>query len=257
MTYLDAIILGIVQGLTEFLPVSSSGHLVLTEALLGVSSNDITFEITVHLASLLAVFIYFRHSILRLLQSIVRPHMIEERRMIVFLIVGSIPAGVVGVLFKDFFERAFGDPFMAAVFLLVTGAILLSTRFVRPGEKRVTGIRALLIGCGQAVAIFPGISRSGSTISAGLLLGVKPEVAAEFSFLLAIPAIGGAAILQTKELMNLNAALFGPYAVGFVTTFLFSLAAVYAVLSVIRRGRFNYFAYYCFAAGALGLYLFW
>jgi len=257
MTYLDSIILGIVQGLTEFLPVSSSGHLVLTEALLGVVSDDITFEIVVHLASLLAVLIYFRHSILRLLQSVVRPHMIEERRMIVFLVVGTIPAGVVGVLFRDFFERAFSDAFMAAVFLLVTGAILLTTRFVKAGDKKVTGVRSLLIGCGQAVAILPGVSRSGSTISAALLLGVRPEVAAEFSFLLAIPAIGGAAILQTKELMNLNPALFGPYAVGFVTTFLFSLLAVYAVLSVIRRGRFAYFAYYCFAAGALGLYLFW
>jgi undecaprenyl-diphosphatase len=257
MSFLDAIVLGIVQGLTEFLPVSSSGHLVLSEALLGVSSSDITFEIIVHLASLLAVFIYFRHSILRLLQSIVRPHMLEERRMILYLVIGTIPAGIIGVLFKDFFERAFGNPFMAAVFLLLTGAILLSTRFVKAGEKKVTGNRALLIGCGQALAILPGVSRSGSTISVALILGVKPETAAEYSFLLAIPAIGGAAILQIKELMALDAALMAPYAVGFVTTFIFALIAVYAVLSVIRRGRFDYFAYYCFAAGLLGLYLFW
>ena len=257
MTIFDAIILGIVQGLTEFLPVSSSGHLVLSAKLLGVTSNDITFEIVVHLATLLAVLIYFRRPIFNLVLSIFRPHMIEERKMILFLVIGTIPAGLIGVLFKDFFERAFDNPFMAAVFLLLTGVILLSTRFVPSGEKKVTGVRSLIVGCGQALAILPGVSRSGSTISAALLLGVKPEVAAEFSFLLAIPAIGGAAILQYEELLALEPGLLAPYAVGFVTAFVFALFAVYAVLSVIRRGRFDYFAYYCFAAGAVGLYLFW
>lgn len=257
MSYLDAIILGIIQGLTEFLPVSSSGHLVLAEALLGVKEPGVSFEILVHLGTLLAVLIYFRNRIGRMIMSLFNSELKAERRWILFIIIGTIPAGLVGVTLEDFFDRAFSNPILAATMLIVTGLILLSTRFVKKGERSLNSPNSFLIGIGQAMAIMPGISRSGTTISAGLLLGVKPSEAAEFSFLLSIPAIGGAVVLKSGDLMQLQSALVGQYVIGTLAAFALSLAAVYTVLETIKRGKFVYFAYYCFAAGLLGLYLFW
>jgi undecaprenyl-diphosphatase len=256
MTYLEAAILGVIQGLTEFLPVSSSGHLVLAEALLGVHPPGVTFEVVVHLGTLLAVLVYFRSRIIELVRSVFDSKMKKSRAFLGYLILGTIPAGVIGVAFRGFFEAAFDSPVMAAVMLLVTGLILLSTRFAPKKKQPTTALRAFLIGLGQAVAILPGISRSGSTISAGLLLGVKPAEAAEFSFLLAVPAIGGAAVLSLDDLSQLPADQMGQYGLGLVVSFVVALGAVYLVLESIRRGKFEYFAYYCFAAGAVGLYLF-
>jgi undecaprenyl-diphosphatase len=160
------------------------------------------------------------------------------------------------VLFKDFFESAFSSPVATSLMLLFTGVILLSTRFVRKGNSSVSWLTAVVIGIAQSLAILPGISRSGSTIAAGMLTGVEPSRAAEFSFLLAIPAIAGAVIFKARDLMTLGRAETGPFLVGAIAAFVFGLIAVYAVLEVIRKGRFEYFAYYCFAVGALGLYLF-
>lgn len=257
MSYLDAVILGIIQGLTEFLPVSSSGHLVLAEALLGVKQPGVSFEILLHLGTLLAVLIYFRERIGRMILSLFNSELKTERRWILYIIIGTIPAGLVGYTLDDFFEQAFSKPILAAAMLIVTGLILLSTKLVRKREKTLTPVSSILIGIGQAMAIMPGISRSGTTISAGLLLGIKPAEAAEFSFLLSIPAIGGAVVLKSNELLHLQTALIGHYVVGLVAAFGLSLAAVYTVLETIKRGKFVYFAYYCFAAGLLGLYLFW
>jgi undecaprenyl-diphosphatase len=257
MTFFDAVILGILQGLTEFLPVSSSGHLVLAQSLLGVSDYGVSFEVIVHLGTVLSVFVYFRSTILRLIQSLFRPAMVEERKLIVFLIIGTIPAGVIGVLFEDFFEQTFSEPLLTSFFLLVTGTILVVSRFFKNGVKPVGAGSSLIMGFGQALAIFPGISRSGSTIVAGMIAGVEPAKAAEFSFLLVIPAILGATVLKVKNLAQLDAAMAGHYIVGAACAFITGLIAVYAVLAVIRRGRFEYFGYYCFAAGLFGLYLFW
>lgn len=256
MSYLDAIILGIVQGLTEFLPVSSSGHLVLTEAILKVKQPGVSFELIVHVGTLLAVLVYFYRPLLRLVQSLYTGSMVAERRMIGWLILGSIPAAIVGLALEDFFESAFSEPAITAAMLLVTGVLLLSTRFVRKGEKPLGGVSAIIMGLGQAMAIMPGISRSGSTICFGLFSGVKPAEAAEFSFLLSIPAIAGAVILKYQELAGIPSPLVGPYIAGALAAFALGLFAVYAVLATIKKGKFEYFAYYCFAAGALGLYLF-
>jgi undecaprenyl-diphosphatase len=256
MTYWDAILLGIIQGLTEFLPISSSGHLVLSETLLGVKQAGVSFELLVHLGTLVAVLVYFRRAIGRMLQSLYHSDRPADRRMILLLIVGTIPAAVIGLWLEDFFEAAFSNPLMTSAMLLVTGFLLLSTRFVPKGDKSPGWLSAVIMGIGQAMAIMPGISRSGSTISFGLFAGVKPAQAAEFSFLLAVPAIAGAVVLKSPELAGLDASLLGPYLVGALFAFLAGLFAVYAVLEVIKRGKFEYFAYYCFAAGALGLYLF-
>ena len=256
MTWFDAAILGLLQGLTEFLPVSSSGHLVLAQAILDVKQPGVSFEIVVHAGSLLAILIYFRARLWRLICSLFDRSFVTERKVVGYLILATIPAGVVGVLLEDFFADAFSHPVYAGWMLIVTGIILLSTRWATRKSRDLTWSPALIMGLAQALAILPGISRSGSTISAGLHAGIKPAEAAEFSFLLAIPAVGGAILLKTTELMSVSSELMGQYAFGAIISFITSIVAVYMVLAVLRRGRFEYFAYYCFVAGGVGLYLF-
>ncbi|UCG62281.1 MAG: undecaprenyl-diphosphate phosphatase [Candidatus Zixiibacteriota bacterium] len=256
MSYYDAIILGILQGLTEFLPISSSGHLVLAQAILKVKQSGVSFEVLVHLGSLLAVLVYFRARVFALLRSLFVKDMNQERRTVLHLIIATVPAVVAALLFRDLFERAFSEPAFAAIMLLVTGAILISTRFYSSGVRQIRWLSAIVIGISQALAIIPGISRSGITISAGMATGVNPSRAAEFSFLLSIPAIAGAVIFKADELISISHDLIAQYLIGLAITFVASLFAVYAVLATIRRGKFLYFGFYCFAAGAVGLYLF-
>lgn len=256
MTYFQAILLGIIQGLTEFLPISSSGHLVLAQKLMGVNQPGLVFELLAHAGTLGAVLVYFRKAIWRLIMALFPGGGKDDRKMILLIILGTIPAGLAGCLLEDSFERAFSSPALTASMLLVTGLILMSTRMIKPGSLGVGWKSALMVGLAQALANMPGISRSGTTIAAGLLGRVEPGRAAEFSFLLAIPAIGGAVILKAGELAELQSELLGPYLIGTLMSFVFGLVAVHLVLSVIRRGKFDYFAYYCFAAGGLGLYLF-
>jgi undecaprenyl-diphosphatase len=256
MTWFDAAILGLLQGLTEFLPVSSSGHLVLAQRILGVKLPGLSFEITVHVGSLLAVLIYFRARLWRLTRSLFDRSLVSERKIVGYLILASIPVGVLVVLLEDYLSKVFERPVYAGWMLIVTGAILLSTRWATRRARDLTWSPALMIGFVQALAILPGISRSGSTISMGLHAGIKPSEAAEFSFLLAIPAIGGATLLKCKQLIGMPPELLGQYALGALVSFVTSMFAVYLVLAVLRRGRFEYFAYYCFVAGGIGLYLF-
>lgn len=256
MTYFDAAILGILQGLTEFLPVSSSGHLVLARALLNIKPGGITFEVMVHFGTLLAVVVYFRSQILRLIQSLFDKTMKAERAVVTCLVIGTIPAGIVGLTLRHQFETAFSNQSITSAMLLVTGLILLATRFVRKGNHKVGLLSSIIMGIGQAMAIMPGISRSGSTIAAGMFVGVEPSRAAEFSFLLAIPAILGATVLEFDALGQLEGHLLGKYLLGAGLAFLVGLFAVYLVMATVRRGKLEYFAYYCFAAGAVGLYLF-
>lgn len=256
MTIFDAVLLGIIQGLTEFLPISSSGHLVITQALLGVKESGVAFEILVHLGSLCAVLIYFRKSILKIITGLFDKNDKQAKLMTLYLIVGTVPTVLIVLLIKDYIDTAFTMPALAAVMLLVTGMILLSTKFIQKKELALNNKKSFLIGFGQALAILPGISRSGTTISVGMLLGVKPAQAAEFSFLLAIPAILGAVVFKFKEISAVDNSMWPQYFAGFLASFVFSLLAVYLVLSLIRKGKFEYFAYYCFAAGLFGLYLF-
>lgn len=256
MSFLDALILGIVQGLTEFLPVSSSGHLVIAEALLKVKQPGINLELLVHLGTLLSVMIYFRAQIFRLIKSLFVKEMRQERRIILLLIIGTIPAGLAGVLLKDFFESTFSNPVETSIELIITGGILFLPRLVKAGTAGLTIPTVIWMGIGQAIAILPGISRSGSTIVAGMLAGVKPAEAAEFSFLLSIPAIAGAIVLGIPDMAAISSDLVMPYILATVVSFVFGLIAVYWVLSAVKRGKFEYFAYYCFAIGLVGLYLF-
>ena len=259
-----AILVGVVQGLSEFLPISSSGHIALTQFLLGMREvgvepeEDITFELVLHLGTFLSVVIYFWNRLWSLFLSLFQKHRAEERRMILWLIVATVPATVAYVLFRDFFEGAYNDPVKVSAFLLATGVILLLPKVYRAKEQEEFGWRgALAMGVAQALAILPGISRSGSTITAGLMAGVKPGKAAEFSFLMFLPAIGGGTLLNAKNLMEVaggeSAAAYGA---GFLASFLSGLAAVYLVMSAIRKGKLQLFAYYCFAVGIAGLIYF-
>ncbi len=248
--------MGLLQGLTEFLPVSSSGHLVLAEHILELKQPGVVFELMVHLGTLLSVLIYFRQRIIALVLSLFIKDMRPERRMVFYIIIGTIPAVIVGFLLEDFFERAFGAPYMTSWMLIVTGVMLLATGLFRRREGELTVFRSIFIGIGQACAILPGISRSGSTISFGLFAGIKPVVAAEYSFLLSIPAVAGAIVLKSRELLNLNTALAGEYILGTVISFLSGLFAVYILLDIIRRGKFKYFGIYCLAVGIFGIIYF-
>lgn len=256
MPPIEAFLLGILQGLTEFLPVSSSGHLVLAQELLGINLPGLSFELVVHVGTLVAVLIYFRSRFIDLIRSLFDSSRTRERKLILCIIVGTIPAGLVGLLLKDNIEAAFASPLVTSVMLMVTGLILLAPRLVSQGEREVGFVSAILIGVAQSFAILPGISRSGSTISAGLMQKIDPERAAEFSFLLAVPAIAGAVVLKFDEFSTLEPSLYWPYAVGFIGSLLAGLFAVYAVMALIKQGRFQYFAFYCLAVGAIGVYLF-
>lgn len=265
-----AIIVGIVQGLAEFLPVSSSGHIVLTQYLLGIREvgsdhqPDLSFEIILHLGTLVSVLIFFWPSLWRLVQSLFTPSMVEDRKMIMWLGIATLPAVVAALLFKDFFDSVPGNPFMVSAFLILTGLILFIPRLVK-GQKDKVGLKsAIIMGIGQALAILPGISRSGSTIAAGLVSGVKAEKAAEFSFLMSIPAIAGGFVLTMKDQMERTdsfseafmSCFSTPYLAGAAAAAIVGLLAIYLVMGAVKRGKLEYFSYYCFAAGITGMIYF-
>lgn len=265
-----AIIVGIVQGLAEFLPVSSSGHIVLTQYLLGIREvgsdhqPDLSFEIILHLGTLVSVLIFFWPSLWRLVRSLYTPSMVEDRKMIMWLAIATLPAVVAALLFKDFFDSVPGNPFMVSAFLILTGLILFVPRLVK-GQKNKVGLKsAIIMGIGQALAIFPGISRSGSTIAAGLVSGVKAEKAAEFSFLMSIPAIAGGFVLTMKDQMEkadsfseaFMSCFSAPYLAGAAAAAVVGLLAIYLVMGAVKRGKLEYFSYYCFAAGIAGMIYF-
>lgn len=263
MSLLQAVILGLVQGLTEFLPISSSGHLVLGESLLKVKFNDISFEVFLHLGTLLAVVLFFRHSIWKMLQAVwfkVKSKLIkkstteyldEDWRLFWLIILGSIPAGLIGVGFKNFFEKTFSSVKIVSIMLLFTGSVLFLTRFFRGLREKLKWADAIWVGLAQAIAILPGVSRSGLTISMGIFRKVEPGRAAEFSFLLSLPAVIGASILELKDVISQSNTGRGLsiYLAGAVTALIVGYLAIKFLLGVIKKGKFQYFGYYCFVIG--------
>ncbi len=258
----DTILLGIVQGLTEFLPVSSSGHLVLFEHLLGLREPELLLDTSLHLGTLLAVCLFFRNDLIRMVQGtwtvITReqgPSLGDTRyaSLTLMVVIGSIPTALMGVFFKDWIEGLFASVTFAGVMLLFTGAIVGLTRFIPRSygtREHVTWLMALAVGTAQGFAIMPGISRSGATIVCALLLGLKRDMAGRFSFLLAIPAIVGAVALQ------LDAQAFDrigilPLLTGFTASALVGLLALKVLMGMVRKGHLYYFAPYCWLVGLL------
>ena len=259
MNVWEAVTLGVLQGATEFFPVSSSGHLVVGQTLLGLEVSGVQFEVAVHMATLISVLLVYRGRLMDLLYGTLRRDG-DAWRYVGLLALATLPAGIVGVFFRDAIEGLFESPFVPATAFLVTGAILWSTRRTLGREewkKPGWGV-ALLIGFAQAFALVPGISRSGTTVAMALWLGVAAEEAAAFSFLMAIPAIGGAALLQIPELASEGLTLSGTaLAAGFTVAAITGVLAIKAFLVLLSRKTFHRFAIYCWTIGtAFLLYLF-
>ncbi|HEV8265259.1 MAG TPA: undecaprenyl-diphosphate phosphatase [Gemmatimonadales bacterium] len=258
MTLWQGILLGLVQGITEFLPVSSSGHLVLVEALTGVHFTDVTVEVSLHVATLGSVLVVYGRRLWEITRGVLRGDG-ASTRYAAMLAIATIPAAAVGVLFHRQIEERFHSLVWLGVQFLITGAILWATRGPQ-GDRTVPGPAAATgIGFAQAFAILPAISRSGATVAAALWSGLTPAAAAEFSFLLAVPVIAGAAVLEGRRAV-LNVTQIGavPWAVSFVVAFIAGVWSIRFLIALLRRGRFYAFAPYCWAVGALTLaYALW
>lgn len=267
MDILQAIIIGIVQGLTEFLPVSSSAHLVFIQNLLGVESS-LAFDTFLHLGTLIAVLWFFRYDIFKMIKSwlssiqdILQGRFREGfyadpyKRLAWYVILATIPVGLVGVLFEDSIDALFsGALYVPAFFLFVTGTILYLSQRMASGEinfNTVTKKEALFMGLGQACAILPGLSRSGTTIAAGLTIGLDKEFAAKFSFILSIPAILGAFLLQAKDIGSAMDANFLPVLLGFIASIIAGYLAIKWMLDLIQNRNLDIFSYYCWLMGII------
>jgi undecaprenyl-diphosphatase len=250
MTLLGAILMAALQGLTEFLPVSSSGHLALFGMLLKVPRGDIAFEVVVHLGTVIAVLLVYGKDLVSLLTGCLGRDR-ESLRMLGLLALASVPAGAVGYFLGDAVERAFGSPLLVSSMLLVTGTVLYLTRFAGPATRPSPGTAgAFLIGLAQACAVLPGISRSGATISTGLFRGVEQSGAARFSFLLSVPAIIGAGLLKARAIGGIDP---GPAIAGLLVSAAVGLLALRVLLRFLRSGRFGVFSWYCWLLGAAGI----
>lgn len=261
MSIAEAMILGIVQGLTEFLPVSSSGHLVILQSRLGLSEPGLTFGVAVHLGSLVAVVVALRQEWLLIAKALLGRAGRENafgRQLFLLLVVASLPIAVVGYVLRDAISATFASPHVPGAMLLVTGLLLwYADRRTSRGGKSIESLRlrdALWVGVGQALAILPGLSRSGTTMSFGLLAGVDRHAAARFSFLLAVPAIFGAGLLEGFTILRDGVAIDRTtLATGIVASVIASYAAIRLFLAFIRRGRLIWFAWYTWLVGVVVL----
>ena len=291
MSLIQSIILGIVQGLTEFLPVSSSGHLAIFKYLFGLEDVGIFFDVLLHVGTLVAVFAVYYSDIWKLIVGAVqlirnllhnfvifirkgsRQASDEERpevayrkvietpnqRFVVLIIVSSIPVAIVGFLFEDFIDRISSGLLIPGICLLITGVALLLSEAVKEGRKGIKNITwkdAVLIGLAQAFATFPGISRSGSTIATGMMCGVRKETAVKYSFIMSIPAILGAAAKSALDIIRGEARISGSvavYIVGAVIAAIVGYAAIRLLLVVVKKRKFKYFAFYCFLVGIVAI----
>jgi undecaprenyl-diphosphatase len=251
MTIADAVFLGIIQGLTEFLPISSSGHLVIAQSLLGVIQPGNEFEVLVHIGTLMSVLVVFKADIFELLFNIRSKN---TQKYISFIILGTVPAVFIGLGYKDFIGSLFDNLRTIGIALIFTGIVLFNSQFAIKKNLKHSIYTALLIGCAQAIAIIPGVSRSGMTISMALFLGFLPREAARFSFLLAIPAISGAGILTMIDLNGSSNDFIITGIIGMSSSFLVGFFALKWLLGWLEKGKIYYFGIYCFLIGLFTLF---
>ncbi len=257
MDMFNSILLGIVQGLTEFLPVSSSGHLVMAQALLGSEpGGGIVFEVAVHVATLFAIVLFYFKRVTALTHGVFTGHG-DSWRYVMKLALATLPAIAVALTARSFIEHQFASPVVAGCLLLVTGCIVWSTRYTinRGTDEEPTWKGALIIGCAQAFAILPGITRSGTTVATAMALGMAPLAAAEFSFLLGVIAMAGAAVLMLPELTSASPELMTSIFAGGIAAFVSGLAALVIFVWLLRSQRFFAFSWYAWIAG--GAFLTW
>jgi undecaprenyl-diphosphatase len=266
MNVFTSILMGILQGLTEFLPVSSSGHLVLAQHFLGIGGEgDPVFEIFLHLGTLVAVLVYFRRMLFDIAVSLFswgntlekQTHR-RNRTLAVYLLTATLATGFVYYIAGDVFESIYAKPLVVAFMLMITGALVFTSDFMRKGSipaSQMGAIRSVIIGFVQAVAIIPGISRSGSTISAALFTGIKRNEAAQFSFLLSIPAILAANLSVVDQLAGLSFKVMAVYMFGFASAFVVAYLVISILLNLIQGAKLKYFAYYCWFIALLSIIL--
>lgn len=274
MNTLQALIMGLLQGLTEYLPVSSSGHLTIASELFGIDGeSNMTFTIAVHVATVLSTLVILGSEIGKILKGMCNPlsprslkgngtflnRLNPDQRYVLNILVSMIPIGIVGVFFKDKVEDIFGSGLLVVgICLLLTAALLTFSYLARPRQRENISLgHAFIIGLAQAVAVLPGLSRSGSTIATGLLLGNKKEKLAQFSFLMVIPPILGEALLDVLKMVKGEEATGGidtlPLIVGFVAAFISGCAACKWMIGIVKKGKLIYFAYYCAIVGVASI----
>ena len=262
MDWLQALILGVIQGLTEYLPVSSSGHLALGAHLFGINGADnLTFTVLVHVATVLSTLVILWSEIDWIVRGLFKFEMNAETKYFINILISMIPVGIVGVFFKDEVEEIFGSGLLVVgVMLLLTAALLIFSYYAKPRPKEHIGMKdAFIIGIAQACAVMPGLSRSGSTIATGLLLGNKKESLAQFSFLMVIPPILGEALLDVIKGLRGEEAFGGidtlPLVVGFLAAFISGCFACKWMINIVKRGKLVYFGIYCAIAGLVTIAL--
>lgn len=260
MDTLQAILLGIVQGITEFLPVSSSGHLQIAKELLGVNiSENLTFDIILHAGTVLSTIVVLWSEIRRLICGLFSKHFNDEQAYILKLLLSMIPVGIVGLLWKDQLNALLDAPYILCLvgcMLLLTALLLTFAYYARPREKeKISYLDALIIGAAQAVAALPGLSRSGTTIATGLLLGNKKSAVAQFSFLMVLIPILGETLLQVLDAGGLPTTGIGtmPLVAGFFSSFVVGCLACKFMIEIVKRGKLIWFAIYCAIVGSIAV----
>ena len=262
MDWIEALILGLVQGLTEYLPVSSSGHLAIGSYLFGIEGEEnLAFTVAVHVATVLSTLVILWKEIDWIFRGLFKCEMNAETKYVLNIVVSMIPVGIVGVFFKDYVEEVFGSGLViVGCMLLLTAALLTFSYIAKPRKKEKISLRdAFIIGLAQACAVMPGLSRSGSTIATGLLLGNKKESLAQFSFLMVIRPILGEALLDVVKGLKGEEAFGGidmmPLAIGFIAAFVSGCIACKWMINIVKKGKLIYFGIYCAIAGVLTLIL--
>ena len=250
MNIVDIVILGILQGITEFLPVSSSGHLVLAQYLLGIESPGNTLEVLFHIGTLFSVFYVFNKDIKSIVISLNEK---PTQKLVIYIIIATIPAVIIGLIFKSHIINLFSSIVPVGYALLSTGVILTLSINFKNKNKSLSYLYSLFIGLAQAVAIIPGISRSGTTISISMLLGIPPKEAARFSFLLSIPVIIGAGLLGFLELESYGLLTPKFIITGILTSFIVGTLSLKILLKILEVGRFHFFGIYCIIAGIVAV----
>ena len=260
MSWIEALILGLVQGLTEYLPVSSSGHLAIGSEFFGIEGEEnLAFTVAVHVATVLSTLVILWKEIDWIFRGLFKCQLNEETKYVLNIVVSMIPVGIVGVFFKDYVEEVFGSGLaIVGAMLLLTAVLLTFSYYAKPRQKEKISLRdAFIIGLAQACAVMPGLSRSGSTIATGLMLGNKKETLAQFSFLMVIPPILGEALLDVVKGLNGEEAFGGidalPLTVGFLAAFVSGCLACKWMINIVKKGKLIYFGIYCAIAGVLTL----
>ncbi len=259
MSILEAIVLGIVQGLTEFLPVSSSGHLEIVKSLFpgnSIPEESVLFTVILHGATALSTIVIYRKDIVALFKGLMKFQWNDETKFVSFIVLSMIPAGFVGLLFEDQITGLFDENLtLVGAMLIITSLLLLLADRAKKTHKKVSTFEAFVIGISQAIAILPGISRSGATISTSVLLGIDRDKAARFSFLMVIPLILGKMLLDVKDVASgevvIDDSSFLPLVLGFIAAFIVGLFACRWMIALVKRAKLTYFAIYCFVVGII------